>query len=204
MRPMTPPDSPQLFTGLLLAIVAAAYGGVVVLRKQRFRALSARLDAAYVDAGLFQPGKVVGHNFEVQALPTGAGKGRTYRTTVRVAMPRAPGDYVLRAEFFDDFPDWRFAMSPGMASQRVFGLAVSMPAYVETTPEQRRMLTGWLRHCDAPKVREDLRNFHIPEIRLENGHGIVSFRGAVTNHDRIQGALKLLGALADLPPSLRE
>jgi hypothetical protein len=197
---MMPLAGPQIFVASLLAAMMTFYAIVVVVRKQRFRSLSSRLDAAYVHAGWFGAGKVVGDNFAIEARLTRGGRGRTYRTYVQVAVPRLPGTYLLRTEFFERFPDWRFATTPGHATARAFGATISFQGYVETNPEQRRALIDWLRHCDVAQVQDSLKKLRIREIRLEQGHAIVTLPGAVTNAARIRAALNALFTLATLSP----
>ena len=191
--------SPEIFVGSIIGALLLLYMCVALLRIQRFRALSSRLHATYMQTGWFGPGKVIGSNFAIQARTTGGG-GRSYRTYVEVMSPQLPGAYILKREFFEAFPDWRYAMTPGKRTERVFIAHVSLSAYVETSPDQRRTLLEWFRGCDIAQVYPSLKKLRIREISFENGHASISFGGAVSSDDRLRSALRTLCALAKVPP----
>ena len=191
----SPIGAPQAFGMVLVALVLASYAVIALLRKRRFQSLSSRLGARFVETGLFAPGRVVGDGFAIEASVIGAGRYRRYRTIVQMAATRTTGAYLVKAAFFENFPDWRFVKALGTHSERVFVTTVTFPRYLDCTPEQRQGLLDCLgprASVEAGQLHQALRRLRIRELSMENGLVTISFRGAVSNRDRIEGTLNVL------------
>jgi len=183
---------------LLAFVLLTFYGLVVLARKLRFQQVSSKLGATYIQNGWIVPGKVVGDDFVIEARPLRAGTSNTYRTRVQVAAASTPGPYLLKRNFFRNFPDWNFAKVLGIQSERLFATTVAIPRYAESTTGQQSMLLEWLRRArsfDADQVYQAMKKFRIREVRIDMEGLTVTFPGAVSNFGRLQGTLDVLRSL---------
>src|SRR5262245_1725674 len=167
---------------LLAFVLLTFYGLVVLARKLRFQQVSSKLGATYIQNGWIVPGKVVGDDFVIEARPLRAGTSNTYRTRVQVAAASTPGPYLLKRNFFRNFPDWNFAKVLGIQSERLFVTTVAIPRYAESTTGQQSMLLEWLRRArsfDADQVYQAMKKFRIREVQIDIEGLTVTFPGAV-------------------------
>ena len=191
------PDPPQVFVAAVVLVVLAFYGAVVLLRRRRFRTLGERLGAKWIPKGAFSPGTVAGRDFTIEARVRGGG-GRSFYTNVRVSVPGAPGSFVLRTEFFESFPDWRFAKTRGTRTAGASGVALSVAPYSDADPEERRALSEWLSRggaANARTVHQTLKALRIRELWVDLGSIEVSVPGVVSDFDRLHRTIALLRGL---------
>ena len=198
-----PPSPSDLFAISCVALSVVGYAIVALTRKPRFRALAAKLGAAYTDTGWFAPGKITGDRFVIEAYTRSLGRSSTYRTSVRVAARGTPGRFLVKPGFFEVFPNWEFVKVLELRSERVFVTEISVPRYVEPTGEQRDIFLQWLARASVNPalIHEALTTARIREIVIEDGSIVTSFRGFVSNFARLQRTVDVLLRLAGEVPA---
>jgi len=190
--------APKVFAVSFIALIFIFYGFVAWRRKARFRSLASKLNATYTDMGCFAPGKITGNDFDINVYTAGVGRSRRYFTTLKVSAPKAPSTYLLKAPFFEKYPDWKFVKVLGTASERVFVTTISVPRYLELSPEQQDRLLSWLGHSSISfkEFHQVLKKNRINELVLSETSLMTTFKGVVSNLDRLRGSLNALRLLA--------
>lgn len=188
----------QIFAASIIALVIIVYGFIALRRRARFRTLALELGAIFIDTGRFAPGKVSGNDFSIEAHTLGVGRSRRYYTTIKVSVPKAPGTYLLKTSFFEHYPDWQCAKALGSATERVFIATISFQRYLELSPDQRDALLSWLGRCSfrTGEFHQALKKNRIKELVLSEASIATTFRGIVSNLDRLRGSLNAIRLLA--------
>jgi hypothetical protein len=81
--------------------------------------------------------------------------------------------------------------------QRAFLWEVSLPGLAQPDEGQKARILRWLcPRAPRPGVGEDLRRAGASEVWIEDGSVSISFRGVVTQRERLRSALDALLAIA--------
>jgi hypothetical protein len=181
----------ELFVAAFLALPFALFAVLCALRRARFRALATALGADHHGANPFAPGTIRGQGYTIELEKV----GKAYRTLVRRDGP-TPGTFLLRARFFERFPDWSAAFVPGLRQERVFLWELALRAFVEPAADEQRALLAWLGPAAGTGVAQALRRAALDEIHVTDGHVSASLRGIVTSSTRLRAVLEALALVA--------
>jgi len=182
---------PPVEVFLIILCILALYAGVMWFRRCRFKALAPKLRGKHVPGKWLASGKLIGERFEIEAR-----KGfKSLRTYVTVSVKETPGNWLIKADFFSKFPDWKHAKILGRVSERVFVTTVEVDRYVEPTSEQKEPLLRWFgSSIDSQRVRRMLANAKAREITLAGTSATLSFGGVVIDSEKLIASIEALRA----------
>ena len=178
---------PLLLLGALLLAPVAIFLVLAFWRRARFRALAGELGGRHSGWNPLVPGAIDGDRFRVEAVRV----QKSYRTQIRVRAPAAAGEFLLEPGFFRATPDWQHARVPGSRTERVFLWEVELAAYARASAEQREELLAWLPPpAEFEELRALLERAEVRSIQVSDGSLSTSFRGIVSDRERIRGTLE--------------
>ena len=190
-------DPRFILVALLLGPVAI-FLALALMRRQRYRALAGMLGGRHEGFNPLTPGAIVGEDFRVEAVRV----QKSYRTEIMVCANAAPSHFVLDPEFFRGFPNWPFARVFGSRTERVFLWEIELPSLAQANREQQERLLAWLpRPAECEGLHELLKAAHVRAIHVTDGRLSVTFRGIVSDAERIRLTLDALRRLASGPPA---
>jgi len=191
---------PRLVLAALLLGPFAVFLALALMRRKRYRALAEQLGARHEGLNPITPGAIVGEDFRIEAVRV----QKSYRTEILVCAGGAPGHFVLDPEFFHGAPNWPFARVFGSRTERIFLWEIELPALAPASREQQEQLLAWLpkpAECDG--LYETLKAAHVRAIHVSEGRLSTTFRGIVSDSERIRLTLDALRRLAAGSPARR-
>ncbi len=180
-----------VFAGIL-CLPLVTYAFVMRARMSRWRALARELRAEYVEGrwclGL---GQIVGEHFVISLEKIG--KGLFTKICMRAASD--PGVFHLKREFFREGSDWKFAKVPGTRTERVFAWGVTLPGYVDPSPDERERLERFLPRS-LLGIERALDEARIRDVTIRDGVVTTHLSGVVSSPTRLERSLDALRAIA--------
>jgi len=191
---------PRVILVALLLSPVAIFLALALVRRKRFRALAGMLGGRHEGFNPLTPGAIVGEDFRIEAVRV----QKSYRTEIVVCASGAPGIFVLDPEFFRGLPNWPFARVFGSRTERVFLWEVELPALAQANREQQEQLLAWLpKPAECEGLHELLKAAHVRAIHVTEGRLSTTFRGIVSDPERIRHTLDALRRLASGSPARR-
>jgi hypothetical protein len=181
----------DLFLFGYLCVPFVLYACVMRLRMSRWRALASALGAEYVAGRWLGLGRIVGEHFEISLEKIG--KGLFTKICMRAGSD--PGVFHLRREFFGDGSNWSFAKVPGTTKQRAFAWEITLPGYVDPSPEERDRLARFLPKS-LSGIDRALEDARIRDVTIASGVVSAHLNGVVSSSTRLERALDALRAIA--------
>ncbi len=182
----------MLFVALLLAIGQAQ----MQARRRRYRQLAADLSAAYRSEGPFRSGTVAGNSDRRSyTIRNEAGsRGSTVWTIVEMHCADKGIPLYLHGPFFKNFPDWRYALTRGDRSERLFFTQVQLQGVGIPLGERQRMEVQQLFQEFALAGNTCLMR---GVLRIEQDTISFTVRGILTKLDPIRDIIGTLARIAD-------
>jgi hypothetical protein len=182
----------ELFLAAFLGLPFLLFAALSVWRRGRFRNLAAELGGRHVSTGLLAHGAIEGADFKVEVVRW----GKSHGTRASVPVRESPGEFLLRAGFFEGSPDWDKVFVRGVRAERVFLWQVRIGGLVRPERAQQQALLDWLPPvAEFRRLRAGLDDAEIDELTLDEQGLSTSFRGIASDATRLRRTLAALRGL---------